>query len=245
MTEPYFKYTLTETIYIKKKKGKQKDAFALFKVGMPLKAEFPIPTFLKEYIRVTYVEPLDYTKDTVDFLVELESKEGLEQIPLTCYMTQDGEITDIVVNKESRTEFVVAWEKLISIGTEEGSQYNVWYKANSETTLIYRDGNYYERPKPMAAQLVTDNYPTFLNVLIPEHLVKMDSCYAYRVSWSSTPLKADLNKGFWIKYAENDFNYLAMDTESAESYYVTDEQDTMLYCSLSDYYKRVCELNNI
>ena len=64
----------------------------------------------------------------------------------------------------------------------------------------------------------------------------MNNGWQYNVSWQKEPLFAEDNKGYWVKYGEGDFNYLNVNTESAASYFVVDNNGN-IKTNLVKYFK--------
>ena len=104
----------------------------------------------------------------------------------------------------------------------DGKYYNVWWKKNASTTLKERDGVFYDIPKELEAQLVTKTLLPFSTNDKPT-AKPTNGGWAYKVSWQNEPLVTPLYRSVWVRYGENDFNAVALGTDSAKAYYVIGE----------------------
>lgn len=217
-------------IKICKTVGKKKAA-----VELNLHADnISIPDFLSPYIEChislqgdpggSYVSPRDIDKYVHVYLHTLE---GEEHIRLRvddddCY----------VVNSDRYNMFVVAYEEIDKqtalkhklVKAPDGKYYNVWWKKNADTTLVKNGTEFFEKPSPVEAQLCTPARPKFLGEV--SDLLKHNGKdgWLFKVSWQEQPLQAINYQGFWVKYGDRDFNFLNVNTPSAQEYNVIDSQ---------------------
>ena len=224
-------------IAITKSAGKEKLGVVLFEVGKEIALyQKTIPDFLKPYIQVQKVGTTYTFQKEVGYIIDvtLRAIEGVEKIHIkeldTTYPDVDSIKVDIADEQYAKPKrFVIAYEEIDAALAKEkgqpqapnGKYYNVWWKKNADTTLTFKDGKCYEKPKPVQAQLCTKEYPTFLGN-VQDKLKRVDKGWQYKVSWQPEPLFAEDNKGYWVKYGEGDFNYLNVNTESAAAYAVLD-----------------------
>lgn len=226
-------------IAITKQAGKEKLGVVLFEVGKEIALyQKTIPEFLKPYIKVQQMGTTYTCQKEIGYIIDvmLKSTEGVEKIHIKELDTTYPNVDSIKVEVDKKDEqyskpkrFVIAYEEIdVSLAKEKGQPqapngkyYNVWWKKNADTTLIFKDGKCYEKPKPFQAQLCTKDFPTFLGN-VQDRFKRVNNGWQYSVSWQKDPLFAEDNKGYWIKYGEGDFNYLNIRTDSAAAYTVLD-----------------------
>ncbi len=215
-------YLPTPTISIMKQAGKKKDAFRL--TGSKKGAD--IPPFLQQAVELKGVE-------NSKFYFILHALEGDEVITIN---DADSIVVAYEIVDSAKVENAYKLKK-----ASDGNIYNVWWKKNAATTLVEKDGVFYEKPKPVEAQLATEKFPSFLGTpsALQNRLKQIQGGWAFKVSWSPEPLKATNYKGFWVKYGDADFNFLEMGTDSANGYFLADKEGKSLKMPLAEYYQKL------
>lgn len=222
-------------IRIKKEVGKQKDAFKLLLEHDLTSLRASIPYFLRPYIEI---KPNGNITE-----VSLTALEGTENITV-----QVNGADDYVVDGKKYKSIAIAFEEIDPAKVEnayklpknqDGKIYNVWWKKNADTTLIFKDGRFYTKENTVEAQFTTDSYPKFLGQ-VNDRIKKVDGGWLYKTSWSPNPLKATNYRGFWVKYGEQDFNYLEIGTPSADAYIVVDKNDNKIG-TLNEYFAHIVQ----
>lgn len=207
-------YQLNDVILISKAPGQKKNAFRLID-------SFSVPDFLREYVQID---------GDIATITSLEGKETLKlsERPVIAYEKLDPErVANVGKLKKNSL----------------GEYWNLWYKANADETLEEINGEFFEKatekPRIYKAMLVSVMSPAFLGLTEEKAvttLIPSMEGWTFYVSWQDTPLFATFNKGFWIKYDDDNFNYLEIGTPAADAYFVTDEEGNILM-PLSYYYQ--------
>lgn len=213
---------MDKTIYVCKTVGKKKSAVAIFDDG--------IPDFLRQAVKV----------DIEKKVVHLRTLEGTETIQFEKddkLKIQGIQYKNFVVAYEEVGE-KVAKEKNIPVASD-GKYYNVWWKKNADETLIKQGADFFEKPQPIEAQLCTETMPKFLGNTA-DMLKQIQDGWLFKVSWQDEPLKAQNYQGFWVKYGERDFNFLNVNTPSAQEYNVIDINGNV-ECKLVEYYQELIQ----
>jgi len=221
-------------IHIMKEAGKKKAAFKVhYKesfVDNHMKLSLDgVPSFLKNNLRMRakYRGKNEAWENEYTVELQLLCLEGVESI---VYYVTDGVVESVPSAPDFKGhQLVLAYEEITPEQAKEknipqatnGKYYNIWWKKNADTTLVEKNGEFFEKPKPVEAQLCTKDYPAFLGN-VQDKLKRVNNGWQYNVSWQKEPLFAEDNKGYWVKYGEGDFNYLNVNTESAASYFVVD-----------------------
>lgn len=234
-------------IHIMKEAGKKKAAFKIIHKKDEANAKIVIsgiPAFLKNNIRTrSKYEGRDSASGNLVYAVELQfiCLEGIESIK---YWYSFGMGIALPLGLDLKVKnMVLAYEEITPEQAKEknvpqapnGKYYNIWWKKNADTTLVEKNGEFFEKPKPVEAQLCTKDYPAFLGN-VQDKLKRVNNGWQYNVSWQKEPLFAEDNKGYWVKYGEGDFNYLNVNTESAASYFVVDNNGN-IKTNLVKYFK--------
>ena len=221
--------------YLKSKGYNEKDAFKLLLEHDLTSLRASIPYFLRPYIEI---KPNGNITE-----VSLTALEGTENITV-----QVNGADDYVVDGKKYKSIAIAFEEIDPAKVEnayklpknqDGKIYNVWWKKNADTTLIFKDGRFYTKENTVEAQFTTDSYPKFLGQ-VNDRIKKVDGGWLYKTSWSPNPLKATNYRGFWVKYGEQDFNYLEIGTPSADAYIVVDKNDNKIG-TLNEYFAHIVQ----
>ena len=240
-------------IDICKTSGKEKAAALLFKIGLKENIYLDFPNILHKNIMLKEVETEENIGDNPNieattWALKLKTLEGIETFKVVTYSdkSKGGIVINLNVNGDDFDSFVIAYEEMdaehagnlpLSV---DNKHYNVWWKKNADTTLIYQNNKFYEKPKPCKAQFCTEAKPTFLGN-VSDRLKQVRGGWLFKVSWQNEPLQAQNYQGFWVKYGEGDFNFLNINTPSAQEYNVVDSHGN-IKGSLVQYYQHIVSI---
>lgn len=114
----------------------------------------------------------------------------------------------------------IAWEEDKS--TESG--WHIWCKMNGHSTLYMKDGQWFEKPKPVRYEEVNWTEPSIPDFMKGANIEVVDGKIVLHASWGDQVAEAKDGPYAFLAYADGNYALLKLSSDSAKEYFTCDAE---------------------
>lgn len=114
----------------------------------------------------------------------------------------------------------IAWEQDES--TKSG--WNIWCKSNGHSTLYMKDGQWFEKPKPVRYEEVNWTEPSIPDFMKGANIEVVDGKIVLHALWGDQDAKAKDGPYAFLAYADGSYALLKLSSDSAKEYFTCDAE---------------------